>query len=99
MRSFVEAFWGMGVLFLVMPHFPEQNNGHAMAAFAIGILDYRQLELGLDFLSQSSRRRLISGDVNRLIFDPPYVKRTKRGVDLEHAEGGHKGQAEKGLRG
>jgi hypothetical protein len=30
-----------------------------MAAFGIGILDYRQLELALDFLSQSSRRRLI----------------------------------------
>jgi len=57
-----------------------------MAAFGIGILDYRQLELALDFLSQSSRRRLISGNVKCFIFDPPYIKRTKRGVDLEHAE-------------
>jgi hypothetical protein len=80
------------------PIFPNKTIGQAMAAFAIGNLDYRQLELVLDFLSQSSPRRLISGDVNRFIFDPPSIKRTKRGVDLEHAEGGHKGQGEKGLR-
>ena len=81
-------------------HLWTLNRHSITAAFGIGILDYRQLELALDFLSQSSRRRLIAGNVKCFIFDPPYTTSAQsEGLTWSTRKGRSQGAGREGTAG
>jgi DHA2 family multidrug resistance protein len=79
---------------ILLETFPEQKHGQAMAAFGIGILLAPVLgpTLGGWITDNSSWRWIFYLNLpvgvlsllmmNRFVFDPPYIKRTKGRVDL-----------------